>query len=127
MHKYDHFRLSDDQFYVEPSQTKLSAFGLRKGYNIEYIYDLGDCWVHALKTLDTNYVPQTPGLKRGCIAGARACPPEDCGGPYGYMYLLDILADPNHPEYEDRLEWLEEPLAPEAFDIETINRKLRRL
>ena len=34
----------------------------------------------------------------GCVAGARACPPEDCGGPPGYDGLLRALAAPDEPE-----------------------------
>ena len=51
-----------------------------------------------------------------CIGGRRACPPEDCGGTWGYRELLDILADPTHPEYLDRCIWLDRPFDPEAFD-----------
>jgi pRiA4b ORF-3-like protein len=45
-----------------------------------------------------------------CIDGKRACPPEDCGGPWGYGELLEIIADPKHPEHEERREWMGENL-----------------
>jgi hypothetical protein len=51
-----------------------------------------------------------------CIAGKRACPPEDCGGVFGYEDLLKVLSDPEHEEYEDRIEWLGGSFDPEAFD-----------
>nr|MDQ2695392.1 plasmid pRiA4b ORF-3 family protein [Pseudomonadota bacterium] len=41
-----------------------------------------------------------------CLAGERACPPEDCGGVPGYYQLLEILADPSHDEYAGMVEWL---------------------
>jgi hypothetical protein len=40
------------------------------------------------------------------VAGKGACPPEDCGGPWGYADLKAILADPNDDEHQKRLEWL---------------------
>ena len=60
-----------------------------------------------------------------CLAGERSGPPEDCGGPWGYMDLLDVLDDPNDPEYEERVEWIGEDFDPELFDIEKINKRLK--
>lgn len=60
-----------------------------------------------------------------CVAGKRAWPPEDCGGPWGYQDLLDILATPDHPERAERLEWLGAEHDPEAFNVEEANSALR--
>lgn len=62
-----------------------------------------------------------------CLAGKRACPPEDCGGIWGYMQLLEALADPQHPEHEEMLEWVGGSIDPEAFDLHDINQRLRSL
>ena len=51
--------------------------------------------------------------------------PEDCGGPWGYMDLLDVISDPNDPEYDERIEWIGEDFDPELFDIEKINKRLK--
>jgi hypothetical protein len=59
-----------------------------------------------------------------CIAGKGACPPEDCGGVFGYANLLDIIQDPQNPEYDDMNEWLGGKFDPEAFDIDKINKSL---
>ncbi|MEM1219624.1 MAG: plasmid pRiA4b ORF-3 family protein, partial [Bacteroidota bacterium] len=59
-----------------------------------------------------------------CIKGKRACPPEDCGGIWGYMEMIEIMKNPKHPEYEDTLEWLGEELDSEAFDMVSINKSL---
>ena len=56
-----------------------------------------------------------------CIKGKRACPPEDCGGIWGYEDLLEAISNPNHPEHEDMLEWLGGEFDPEEFDLEVIN------
>lgn len=62
-----------------------------------------------------------------CLAGKRACPPEDSGGIWGYDDLLAALADPNDPEHDDMLDWLGGTLDPEAFDLEAVNRRLARM
>ena len=62
-----------------------------------------------------------------CTDGSRACPPEDCGGPWGYAELLEIIHDPNHEEYLDRLEWVGEGFDPEAFDLDQVNNRLPRM
>jgi hypothetical protein len=53
------------------------------------------------------------------LAAKGACPPEDCGGPWGYANLRAILADPSHDEHQDMLEWLGLNNASE-FDPATI-------
>jgi len=84
----------------------------------EYAYDFGDNWVHDIvveKTFDAGNDPSQMTVP-DCIDGRRACPPEDCGGPWGYSELLEILADPGHVEHADRVEWMGQPFDPEAFD-----------
>ncbi len=55
-----------------------------------------------------------------CTDGRRACPPEDCGGPWGYEEFLEIIGDPSHPEHDERVQWAGEwgggRLDPESFD-----------
>jgi len=60
-----------------------------------------------------------------CLAGRRACPPEDCGGPWGYSNLLDALADPSHPDHEDLREWIAPGFDPAHFDIREANAAMR--
>ena len=56
-----------------------------------------------------------------------AGPPEDCGGVWGYAELCEILADPNHPDYSERVDWLGHPHDPAAFDKDAINTSLARI
>lgn len=73
------------------------------GHKIRYTYDFGDNSEHDIvleKTMSAGDITTVPNF----IDGRRACPPEDCGGSWGSRELLDILADPTHPEHEERLE-----------------------
>jgi len=61
------------------------------------------------------------------VKGERACPPEDCGGPYEYPYFLEKLQDPKQEEHEEMLEWVGDGFDPEKFDLDEINDELRYL
>jgi len=88
-----------------------------------YEYDLGDSWRHEIKLLGTVDGEE----KSGCAAGARACPPEDCGGTTGYYELLVALSDPDHDEHDTMLEWVGGKLDPNIFDVVAVDRALKRL
>ena len=91
-----------------------------------YEYDFGDGWEH--EVVVEKLLPSDPTFKHPvCIAGANACPPEDCGGIGGYYNLLEILADPKHPEYEEMKDWIGGELNAEAFNVETVNKALNKL
>jgi hypothetical protein len=60
-----------------------------------------------------------------CLTGRCACPPEDCGGPWGYGDLLEILDDPDHPEYAERLEWCGGSFDPEEFDADEVTTSMQ--
>jgi len=69
-------------------------------------------------------LPHDPNLSLPrCTAGKRACPPEDCGGVWGYADFLEIIGDPNHPEHEETLDWVGGEFDPEHFDIAEVNRR----
>ena len=83
-----------------------------------YTYDFGDDWEHRIAIEKS--MPTVPGQPYpACVAGKRNGPPDDCGGSWGYADLLEILADPNHPEREERLEWIGvDDFDPEEFSVE---------
>jgi hypothetical protein len=97
-------------------KRKIAQYFSEKNTKARYVYDFGDDWVHDIKLekilaadKDVNY-PQ-------CLAGKRACPPEDCGGIWGYEELLEIISDPEHEQHEEMVEWLgDEDLDPDYFD-----------
>lgn len=86
---------------------------------IDYVYDFGDDWRHRIVL--EKVLRDVELAHPVCLAGKRACPPEDCGGPYGYQDLLAILGDPGHPQHEEYREWVEDDFDPERFSADEIN------
>lgn len=91
-----------------------------------YEYDFGDSWLHEIK-IEKVLTPEKNQRYPVCLAGKRACPPEDCGGFPGYQHLLEALSDPGHEEHEDMLDWIGEDFDPEAFDLVETNKSLWRM
>ncbi|MFE4396892.1 MULTISPECIES: plasmid pRiA4b ORF-3 family protein [Streptomycetaceae] len=97
------------------------------GTRFRYIYDFGDNWEHDI--LVEAVGDAEPGVSYPhCLTGRQAGPPEDCGGIWGYEYLVEVLTDPGHEEHEERLEWLgldsADQFDPAAFDPAEINTAL---
>jgi hypothetical protein len=117
----------DDPSALDENVTALMDIASRVKSTFMYEYDFGDSWEHRItveKILDPDPAPAALAL---CLDGERACPPDDCGGVYGYANLLDVIMDPKHEEYEDMMEWLGGKFDPEVFDRGKINRYLRKL
>ncbi|RME80132.1 MAG: plasmid pRiA4b ORF-3 family protein [Caldilineae bacterium] len=118
--------LDSEEGLAEPGRESAStAVSLgevltKPGQQLLYFYDLGDGWRHVIE-LEKILAPESDENYPTCIAGKRACPPEDCGGPPGYELMLKALADPSHPEHEHFREWIGEEFDPEEFDLEEAN------
>jgi hypothetical protein len=115
MEKHDEEEISISQFVKMGRNTRFT-----------YEYDFGDPWQHEIvleKTLETEPKVRYPR----CVEGAMACPPEDCGGVWGYAEFLEAIADPKHESHEDMLEWIGGKVDPERFDLDGVNRELGRL
>jgi hypothetical protein len=129
------FKIVDEEFGDDPDgemgmssprKAKLSAIVSQGVKKFRYVYDFGDNWEHEIKiekVLETDPKVKYPR----CLEGARACPPEDCGGPWGYPNFLEAIGNPAHAEHEDMLEWIGGKFDPEAFDLKTVNRHLAAL
>ncbi|MBU1718206.1 MAG: plasmid pRiA4b ORF-3 family protein [Bacteroidetes bacterium] len=111
----------DVDYTHNSSKLKLDRFMNAKGDIIEYEYDFGDGWMHKI-TLEKVYEEEIK--KPICVAGKRNCPPEDCGGVWGYADMLEALADPKHPEHEDIKEWYGDDFDPEYFSVDAVNASL---
>jgi hypothetical protein len=104
----------------------LATLGLREKLKCVYEYDFGDSWEHEL--LVEKILPRDEGKRYPvCLTGQRACPPEDCGGIWGYASFLEAIRDPEHPEHDEMLEWVGGEFDPDIFDLDEVNRELQRL
>jgi len=119
---YDVFR----DVVADERRVKLRELLPGEGFRFAYVYDSGDNWEH--EVLFEKTLPPEPGVRYPvCIGGKRACPPEDCGGIWGYYGLLEALRDPKHPEHEDLTEWVGGEFDPDEFDLEATNRKFTQV
>ncbi|MBI9038607.1 MAG: plasmid pRiA4b ORF-3 family protein [Bacteroidales bacterium] len=113
----------DEEFFqgdYDSEETLLRDVIKREKQKFKYTYDFGDNWQHTIlieKILPFDNEQDYPF----CIKGKRNCPPEDCGGIWGYQNLLKAISDKNHPEREELLDWLGDEYDPEEFDIDQIN------
>ncbi|MCE7057711.1 plasmid pRiA4b ORF-3 family protein [Algoriphagus sp. AGSA1] len=84
-------------------EVKIEKYLNQKGQKFTYIYDLGDDWIH---TLTVEEIREEKAIRAELLSGKGACPPEDCGGIWGYESLKETLADPKHEMHDEMLEWL---------------------
>ena len=111
-----------DEFYDESEVQLQHVVGLAPTFT--YIYDFGDYWVHTIKVEKPKFIPEEPVAV--CTGGKGASPWEDCGGAYGFDEMMGILADPEHEQYEDILDW-SGGIEEREFDQDFINIRLSQL
>jgi len=93
---------------------------------IVYEYDFGDSWEH--EVVLEKILPWDDKFKGPtCLTGKMSCPPEDCGGVWGYADMLEAIQDPEHEEHENYIEWLGEDFDPRYFDKSEINQALKQV
>jgi hypothetical protein len=111
---------------MNAKRTFLTKIFYTEKQTFTYIYDFGDDWTHHIVL--EKILPEKV-IYPMCLAGKGKCPPEDCGGPWGYENLKETLSDPNSEEHEEMKEWLglEEGEEWEAdfFDLDETNIKLQ--
>jgi Plasmid pRiA4b ORF-3-like protein len=107
------FSFGDEEFGIPDSeigfsderQVTLGELIAGVDDRFRYTYDFGDEWEHEI--LIEELLETDPNIRYPILVAAKgACPPEDCGGPWGYASLRAILADPHHDEHQEMLEWL---------------------
>lgn len=108
---------------LEAEETELNELIKKEKTTFRYTYDFGDDWQHEL-VLEKILAPDPAMTYPVCLEGARACPPEDCGGLPGYMEILETLKKPKSKAYKELMEWLDDEYDPELFDLETVNEEL---
>jgi hypothetical protein len=107
------------------------AKGMRLGALIDrgiseflYTYDFGDDWRH--RVLIEHVGAADPGTDYPLfIAGERTAPPEDVGGPPGFMDFVEAIANRRHPQHKDMVRWYGGPFHPTDFDEVEIAARVR--
>ena len=119
----------EDEDYGEvmnAAKTKLNEIFKKEAQTFNYIYDFGDNWEHKI-TLEKIKTDKT--ITADCTGGKGACPPEDCGGTWGYTNLIEVLKDPANPEYEEMKDWLgmddDEEWDVNDFNLEEVRAMVR--
>jgi PHD/YefM family antitoxin component YafN of YafNO toxin-antitoxin module len=110
--------LDDDPIligWVEP----IRKFFPKAEIDAHYRYDFGDNWQHTVR-LEKILPRDRKVAYPACLAGKRACPPEDCGGVWGYQEILEILADPDAGVHLEQRDWIREDFDPEHFDAAAV-------
>ena len=125
------FRVGD-QFYTEPDpdyadmavvderQVRLDQIAPAVGTRFVYEYDFGDSWEHTL-LVEQILSPDSSVTYPRCIAGKRACPPEDVGGVPGYIEFFAAIHNPRYSEHVEWLQWAGDLFDSEAFDLQRVN------
>lgn len=115
-----------DMAIRDAAEIKLKEEFTEAKQKMHYEYDFGDGWLHQVvleKILDETL------LRPICTDGKNACPPEDCGGIWGYYDMIERANDPKSEDHEDIREWLGldegETWDITAFDLEEANQRLQ--
>lgn len=111
---------ADEREILPELKEKIAEWFSMENKLANYIYDFGDYWEHKV-TLE-KILPRNKNIDYPtCIGGKRECPPEDCGGMWGYESFLKIIKDPTHEEFEEMLEWVGGDFDSEHFDAKEIS------
>ncbi len=109
--------------------SKSTLFGVLDDVGVKtlkYLYDFGDGWEHTIKV--ERIFDGVPGVEVPFLLEASGrCPPEDIGGPWGYMEFLEAIADPNHERHDELTEWYNADFDPAVVDVPAIEAKLSAL
>lgn len=111
--------------YKDERKIPLYAVAPAIGDKIDYTYDFGDDWVHHIQI--EKILPRVPDTTYPrCVTGRRSCPPEDCGGPWGYGEFLAAITDPEHDQHQELTEWGGGSFDPDHFNLDEINQLLAK-
>lgn len=124
---------SEDDWGVVNDYSDMTISDLlhKENDKLVYEYDFGDGWEHdiVLEKILSEGSKNTPCVQY--VTGKNACPPEDCGGCWGYMRILKVLQNPQDEEYESMRDWMGLEEGDEwdpsdiGFDKEDVNDELR--
>lgn len=110
--------------FRDMAQCTVDDMLTEKGKRVVFEYDFGDSWEHDLWYKGER--EYNPGEKSSItfVKGQGACPPEDCGGIWGYEDLLEIKKKKKRTREErERMEWalMDDDFDPDFFDDEEVD------
>jgi Plasmid pRiA4b ORF-3-like protein len=117
----------EEMDYMDSTTTKISEIlpATGKRFRFRYEYDSGDSWYH--EVLFEGIVRLDSKAKYPlCLEGARACPPEDCGGIWGYADFVEAIQNPDHEQHEKMLEWVGGRFDPDDFDPAAATKNMKK-
>jgi hypothetical protein len=120
--------------FRDARKVTLTDLKLRRSERFIYEYDFGDDWIHDIR-LEATLAADTRKTYPVCVAGQRAAPPEDCGGPSAFMerrwQYVAIGSGESQEEWDGLIDEMDEEdwdimsqYHPDRFDRRTINRAL---
>jgi hypothetical protein len=108
----------------DETEHRLGDVLTASGAKMRWDYDFGDGWQHDVVV--EAIAPLDPSVDYPrCVTGRRACPPEDCGGPWGFGELLEAITDPAHPRHDELIEWLPDGYDSDRFDADEATQDMR--
>jgi hypothetical protein len=125
---YADLEMTSDEEVEDACGTRSSAVLLTENRRprFSYEYDFGDEWIHQL-IVEERFLPKAEVKYPICVGGQRACPPEDCGGPWAYSDFVEAIGNPDHRRHDELLEWVGGEFDPERFDLAVVNEELAAL
>ncbi len=106
--------------------TLLGVLGESGAKKLTYLYDFGDGWEHTIR-IERIAVPEPGAAYPRLIEATGRCPPEDIGGPPGYVEFLEAITDPSHERHAEFTEWYDAEFDPAVVDLEVIRCELAAL
>ena len=98
------------------------------GDECSLIYDMGDSWQHTVRLVEIRRYEDKPirfsSVGVEILSGEGACPPDDCGGVYGYEVILRTIQNPEEYVYEHYCSMLGDHFDPAYFDIRAARRRI---
>ena len=117
---FDELDMRDEQ------PVKLSKVISSEKFKFFYTYNFGDSWKHEV-LVEKVLTAETAIGHPTCIKAKRACPPEDCGGTWGYQEFPEAIKDSERPEHESMLKWVGGSFDPEEAELDEINMLLKTI
>jgi Plasmid pRiA4b ORF-3-like protein len=122
-----HFEAPGPESEAEDATAiRLCDLALSPGSQFTYVYDFGDGWEHDIVVEAVLPMPleNEPDWSPRLLDGERAAPPEDAGGPPGFMEVLEALKDQSHPRHEELRAWVGTMYDPAKFDVWAVDHAL---